>query len=445
MSKLKPYNSYKDSNIEWIGEVPSSWKISKVKYQSILNPSTLRETANENYEIQYIDIGNVDSNGNIINIEHYKFGDAPSRARRIVKDGDTIVSTVRTYLRAITSIKYAPENLVCSTGFAVLRPKPEMNPIYLSYLIRSTKYVDEIVRRSTGVSYPAISSNEIGNLECLLPDLQTQNLIGNFLDKETSEIDSLIADKEKLIELLEEKRQAIITEAVTKGLNPDVKMKDSGVKWTYKIPEQWEITKLKYVSILLNGDRGENYPSGNDFLDEGFPFITSHNLNKRYIDYNNCKYISEERYQLLRGIKIKNSDIIYCLRGSVGKNAMATRDGGTVASSLMGIRCKTNINSRFLLYVLNSKVELWNRNFLTTGSVSDNLSAENVGSYLIPFPSIQEQSEIVAYLNNVLDLQEKLIDSIDTQIEKLKEYRQALIYEAVTGKIDVRDYEKEMS
>ena len=432
----------KDSRIDWIGEIPSHWEVSKIKYQTYINKHTLNDQTSDDYIIQYIDIGNVNSEGRIQGLQKYKFSDAPSRARRIVKKNDLLISTVRTYLKAITSIlDDVEDNVICSTGFAVLTPKNTMDPLYLHYLSRSEIYIDEIVSKSTGVSYPAINASDIGALECILPPLDEQQMIGKFLYKKSSEVELLIQLKLKYIMLLEQQRQSIITEAVTKGINSNVKMKDSGVEWIGEIPEHWKLTKIKYVAKLLNGDRGENYPSGNDFVEDGVPFITSHNLSNRYVDESNLKFITEKRYSLLRGIKIKKNDIIYCLRGSVGKNSLVTRDGGTVASSLMGIRANTKVNAEFLLYILNSKMEVWNRSMLTTGSVSDNLSAENVGTYLFTFPDLNEQMEIVNYLNSEMLKMEKLLMIIGQQIEKLKKYRQSLIYEAVTGKIDVREME----
>ena len=308
---------------------------------------------------------------------------------------------------------------------------------WLYYLLESMN----LIQYSISAAQPGLSVGSIKNLEVNVPYYDLQVKIRKYIDKKTKMFESIIKQKEKLINLLEQQRQSIITEAVTKGLNPNVKMKDSGVEWIGEIPEHWKLTKIKYVAKLLNGDRGENYPSGNDFVDEGIPFITSHNLNGRYINESNLKYISEERYNLLRGIKVKEKDIIYCLRGSVGKNSLVTKDEGTIASSLMGIRGSTKVNAEFLSYILNSKMEVWNRSMLTTGSVSDNLSAENVGTYLFTFPDLNEQFEIVNYLNTEMLKLEELIMVVNQQIEKLKEYRQSLIYEAVTGKIDVGDME----
>lgn len=447
MSKLKPYDSYKDSNVEWIGAIPSEWKVSKIKYQSLINSASLSEATNENYVIQYIDIGNVDSNGNIINIEQYKFGEAPSRARRMIKDGDTIVSTVRTYLRAIASIKSAPENLVCSTGFAVLSPKNDMSPIYLAYLVRSTKYVDEIVRRSTGVSYPATTSGEIGKLECILPDKYTQKIIGNYLDDQTSEIDSLIDAKEKLIELLEEKRKAIITEVVTKGLNPDVKIKDSGVEAIGEIPEHWEVKRLNYLGSLQNGISKSSEEFG-----FGYPFVSYGDVYKNMelpetvIGLVNSSNSDRNTYSVRVGdvFFTRTSETIEEI--GIASTCLKTIRDATFAGFLIRFRPNskrlvTNFAKYFFRSDLGRKYFVKEMNLVTRASLSQDL----LKKFPVTLPPIEEQEQIASYLDIKT---EKILESktlLQEQIEKLKEYRQALIYEAVSGKIDVRDYKKVLS
>lgn len=205
----------KDSGVEWIGKIPKHWGISKVKYKVDINKNVLSEKTNDEYEIKYIDIGSVDSSGNIINKELIEFKNSPSRARRIVKSKDTIVSTVRTYLKAITCIDEAEENLICSTGFAVLSPSEELDYRYLGFLFRSTKYIDEIVKRSKGVSYPAITSTEIGDMELILPPLQEQNIISDKLNIDILKIDNIISKTKEQIELIKKAKQQLITEVVT--------------------------------------------------------------------------------------------------------------------------------------------------------------------------------------------------------------------------------------
>ncbi len=212
---LNPNVRMKDSGIEWIGEIPEHWILSKIKYVSLINNKTLSESTDDDYEIDYIDISSVTSIGEIDGIQRLNFKDAPSRARRILSKGDTIVSTVRTYLKAIAFIENVQSNLICSTGFAVLTPLSKVVPKYLFYLMRSEKYVNEIVRRSVGVSYPAINASDIGALECAIPNKDEQKYIVEYLDNCTTQIDQLVNDIQTQIQKLKEYRQSLISEAVT--------------------------------------------------------------------------------------------------------------------------------------------------------------------------------------------------------------------------------------
>ena len=181
-------------------------------------------------EIEYVDIGSVSLANGIERTETMSFGDAPSRARRIPRNGDVLVSTVRTYLKAIAPVVSPPSNLVASTGFAVIRSRNSLQPDFLKYALQEEHFIQQVISRSTGVSYPAINASEIAKIPLCLPDPTEQQAIATFLDRETAKIDALIFEQKRLIELLQEKRQAVISHAVTKGLNPDAPMKDSGVE-----------------------------------------------------------------------------------------------------------------------------------------------------------------------------------------------------------------------
>ena len=178
--------------------------------------------------------------------EEMVFEDAPSRVRRIVRDGDTIVSTVRTYLRAIAPIRKPQSNMIVSTGFAVVRPR-KVKPDFMSYALRELGFVEAIVARSVGVSYPAVNASEIGTLSIPLPQVEEQRGIADFLDRETAKLDTLVEKKRALIEKLKEKRTALISRTVTRGLPPGAaraagldshpKLKPSGIDWLGDVPE----------------------------------------------------------------------------------------------------------------------------------------------------------------------------------------------------------------
>jgi type I restriction enzyme S subunit len=223
---LDPNVRMKDSGIEWLGEIPEHWKVRRLKYTASINDEALPETTDPSYEFNYVDIGNVDPVKGIVAKEAYRFENAPSRARRIVRDGDTIVSTVRTYLRAIAPIREPEDHLIVSTGFAVVRPR-RIDPDYLSYALRSPYFIETVVSRSTGVSYPAINAIDVGTIELLIPATNEQRAIAAFLDRETARIDVLIEKIRRSIDLLREYRTALITAAVTGKIDVRAEVPDA--------------------------------------------------------------------------------------------------------------------------------------------------------------------------------------------------------------------------
>jgi len=212
---LDPNAKMKDSGIDWIGKIPEGWEVHKLKYKTIINKKKLEDDINSNYVINYLDISNVDSSGNILDTEEQIFEDAPSRARRIPRSGDTILSTVRTYLKAIAYLENIPGNLIVSTGFAVLEPTKSINSKYLFYSTSSEVFIQNVIAYSKGVAYPAINPPELGQIPIITPPLPEQITIVNFLDKATAKMDKTIQKIEQKIKLLEEYKKSLIHHTVT--------------------------------------------------------------------------------------------------------------------------------------------------------------------------------------------------------------------------------------
>ena len=242
------YPAYRDSGVPWLGEIPAHWQVKRLKYVAAMNSDVLPEDHNPDELVSYVDISNVDATGSVLQTQAIRFGDAPSRARRKVRSGDTIISTVRTYLRAIAFMADPPDDLVVSTGFAVLRPRSLMWPQFLWRLVQSTAFVEPVVAHSEGVGYPAINPGRLGSLPVWVPPLPEQRAIATYLDREATRIDALVAAKERLIALLQEKRSALISRTVMRGLDPTAPMKDSGVEWLGQVPAHWQVKRLKHLT-----------------------------------------------------------------------------------------------------------------------------------------------------------------------------------------------------
>jgi type I restriction enzyme S subunit len=242
---MKQYETYKGSGVEWIGEIPEHWSVKPLKHLVTCNDEVLNEKTEPQKKIKYIEIGDVSSDKGITNFTEYEFAKAPSRARRIVKEGDVLVSTVRTYLKAIASISESFDGYIASTGFAVLTPLL-IESDYLGHTVLTEGLIGEIISMSKGVSYPSITAQDLMSIKIPLPDSSDeQTQIANYLNLKTEQLDILIDKKEQLISLLQEERTAMINHTVTKGLDQNAPMKDSGIDWIGEIPEHWKMKKLR--------------------------------------------------------------------------------------------------------------------------------------------------------------------------------------------------------
>jgi type I restriction enzyme S subunit len=211
---INPDVPIKDSGIEWLGEIPEHWEIKRLKYVASINDEVLTEKAEDDLEIEYVEISGVKSGIGIVETSNYFFKDAPSRARRVVRDGDVLVSTVRTYLKSIAKVDNPPDNLIASTGFAVIRPR-KIDSDFTGFLFYSEPLIGEIISLSTGVSYPAINASQIGDISIPIPSIEEQHSIVHHIETECKRIDTQVERTKKLIELLNEYREALISEVVT--------------------------------------------------------------------------------------------------------------------------------------------------------------------------------------------------------------------------------------
>ena len=436
--RWKHYPAYKDSGVEWVGEVPEHWGLKRLKYISTVNDGTLSETTDSDFELLYVDISSVDPVLGIKNKELMTFENAPSRARRKVCHGDVILSTVRTYLRAISPINDPEPNMIVSTGFAVIRPKDGLESQFAAYALRAPYFVDEVVANSVGVSYPAINANELITFNVALPPLPEQHAIATFLDRETGHIDALIVNKERQTELLREKRAALISHAVTKGLDPDAPMKDSGVEWLGEVPEHWNILALRRVVSRFVDYRGKTPEK----VDRGVPLITAKNIKDGHIDLSQSQeFMREDEYQdwMTRGWP-EIGDVLITTEAPLGEVAQVEDTFIALAQRIILLKVnKSRIINDYLKYHFLSTYgqgELWTR---ASGSTALGIKAERFKGTLVSVPPLNEQQKITRYLDSEISRLERPSSKIRESISKLREYRTALISAAVTGKIDVRE------
>jgi type I restriction enzyme S subunit len=431
------YQKVKKVDIRWLETLPAHWQVNRLKHIAHINSQVLSEATYEGATIQYVDIGSVALQGLQNPPEELRFGDAPSRARRVVCAGDTIVSTVRTYLQAIAYFENPPNNLIASTGFAVLTPTKQVFPKFLYYLVRAPRFINDVTAHSVGVGYPAINPSELANLPVWLPNLQEQQAIANFLDRESAVIDALIAKKRELIERLQEKRTALISHAVTKGLDPTVPMKDSGVEWLGEIPAHWDVVRFKFVTPSFTV--GIVITPSKYYVDEGVPCLRSLNVREGYLQDVDLVYISPESNQLLNKSRIYQGDLVSVRTGQPGTTAVVDeRFHGANCIDLIITRQSTQFDSFFMAYYLNSLPAKSQFASHSSGAIQQHFNINTAQNLTIPFPTIDEQIAIRNYLDQEDKNLNNLVEKVQDAIERLQEYRTALISAAVTGKIDVR-------
>ena len=443
MAKYQKYAEYQDSGVEWLGEIPRHWDSKPLKYLCTYNDEVLPETTAKDAEIQYIDIGSVSAVDGISKIETMIFKDAPSRARRIVRDGDVIVSTVRTYLEAIAPINNPPENLIVSTGFAVIRPNQYLYKSFASYCLRAKGFIKEVVARSVGVSYPAINSSDLVNITIPSIEYAEQVKIANFLDHETAKIDSLIAKQEKLIELLKEKRQAVISHAVTKGLNPDVAMKDSGVEWLGKVPEHWVVAQLKFNMLDIQTGPFGSQLHAEDYIEDGIPLINPAHMINGVLVPDTQITVDQVTQERLSRHKLAVGDIIFARRGELGRCAIVRDEnvGWLCGTGSLKAKLNDNLIPEYAYLLITSDGLVAELSLESKGSTMDNLNTETLGKVRTPVPPIEEQTAILNYVEQVSGKYKKLIENAESAIQLMQERRTALISSAVTGKIDVLNWQ----
>ncbi len=416
----------------------------KLKYLATINDEALGEDTDADFEMQYVDISNVDSLGKIGELATYRFEEAPSRARRRVRDGDVIISTVRTYLQAIAQITIPPENLIASTGFAVVRPRPgEFDARYCKYALREPAFLAEVEKRSVGVSYPAINASDLASIPVPVHSLAQQRAIADYLDRETARIDTLIAAKEKLLGLLAEKRRALITRAVTRGLDPTGPLRDSGIPWLGQIPAHWAVQRLRFHLYRIEqgwSPQCENSPASPD----DWGVLKAGCVNGESFNPEENKRLPDWETPLLE-LEVRSGDVLMSRANTtelLGSAAIVrdVRPRLLLCDKLYRLEVNTNaLMKEFLVYFLRTPSGRFDFERTATGASNSmqNISQDLVRNVWLPIPPLKEQRAIAEHIARETAKLDNVRAATERTLALLKERRAALIAAAVTGQIDV--------
>lgn len=425
------YPSYRDSDVDWLGQVPSSWRVQRFRH--------LFRESSEKVETEVI--GPMLSVSGYRGIEIKEYDDENRRrlddelvGYRIVRVGQLVVNTMWLNYAGLGVSNFEGH---VSPAYRSYWISASVNPRFIHYLLRSAIYVQGYTRLLTGIRPNSLqmSREDLMDFPVLVPPEEDQASIADFLDSETAKIDSLIAEQEQLIELLQEKRQAVISQAVTKGLNLNAPMNPSGVGWLGDVPAHWEVTRLKHVGKSIIG---LTY-SPEDIVDEGAGTLVlrASNVQDGVICFEDTVYVTT---RIPLDLVTRAGDILVCARSGsrklIGKNAVIDeRSAGVTFGAFM-----TVIRSRYNTYlacVLNSSLFEYQAGMFMTSTINQ-LTAEVLDNLELPFPPESEQTRIAAFISETSSELNELSAETQRAIELLRERRSVLISAAVTGQIDVR-------
>jgi len=437
LRRFKPYPAYKDSGIEWLGQVPAHWHVKRsdsfLRYEKLqIEPSAILDEVVFHYSIPSVQ----NSGDGIL--------EAPSEidsAKLRVRGDRLLVSKLNPRKGVVLVATKKDVPTICSTEFVPFEMR-DCNirwALYL-FLAESTRQRLSAVVRSATRSHQRAEIDDIVKMWHGVPPLSEQYAIAAFLDRETAKIDALVAKKERVIELLQEKRAALITRAVTKGLDPNVPMKESAVEWLGPIPAHWEVRRTKFAARLRSGHTpSRQHPEyWRDCTIPWFGLADVWQIRDGQTEYvsETAEKISELGLANSAARLLPKGTVLLSRTASVGFSAIMAVDMATTQDFVNWV-CGSTLRPEFLLYVFRSMQYEFRR--LTMGSTHQTIYMPDVGRFSTPIPPTTEQDQIVTFIRKESARIDSLIAKIRDAIDRLTEFRTALISAAVTGKIDVRE------
>ncbi len=431
MGKYQAYPKYKDSGVEWLGKLPEHWEAKRLGQFFV---ERREKVSDKDYSAL-----SVTMSGIVPQLENAAKTDAGDN-RKLVKKNDFVINS-RSDRKGSSGI--SPLEGSVSLISIVMEPK-RISPSYAHHLLRSQPFQEEFYRYGKGIVADLWSTNSSEMKNIVIPEVPDDEAekIANFLDHETAKIDTLIDKQQQLIQLLKEKRQAVISHAVTKGLNPNAPMRDSGVEWLGEVPEHWEVKRLRYLGTCQNGIN-----IGAEYFGSGFPFVSYGDAYKNEVlpEYGSGLVESTEQDRISYSVHV--GDVIFTRTSEtveeIGLSSVCLKaiKDATFAGFLIRFRPNTGelypcFSKYYFRNILMRTFFIKEMNLVTRASLSQDL----LKKLPVPLPPVSEQIEIAEFLDKKSAIFEKLTKNAEAAIELMKERRTALISAAVTGKIDVRHH-----
>lgn len=433
MAKYQAYAEYKDSGVEWLGKFPSHWNQTYLKYVVLINMG--QSPSSEDCNIDGIGIPFLQGNA--------EFGTYSPTAKnycpipkKIADKGDLLFS-----VRApVGALNYADMQYGIGRGLCSLKSRSSINSSFLWWVLPTYKYQLDAI--ATGSTFEAVSAEEVANLKFPLPTIVEQQKIANFLDHETAQIDTLIAKQEKLIELLKEKRQAVISHAVTKGLDPNVPMKDSGVAWLGEVPEHWQLVPLKYLCTFSGGGT----PTKDNlsyWTDGNIPWVSPKDMKTFWISKTQ-DYITEKAVKESSTNTVEQNSLLMVVRSGILQRTIPIAINTvpvTMNQDMKALKFGKRVLVEYIANLIHGNTVQLLLEWSKEGATVESIEHEYLANSLIPVPSLKEQEEITQVIAKKMKVYAELTEKAELQITLLQERRTTLISAAVTGKIDVRHWQ----
>lgn len=437
---MKRYPKYKDSGVEWIGEIPEGWDVKRLKHCSkFISGYAFSSDAYTDDGIPIIRIGDIKPDINLNETKKVPVEYVDSCKDFQIKYGDILLALTGATIGK-TSVYLLNDMALLNQRVSIVRPEQQISNDFLKHIIDCHFFKRHIDYECSGGAQDNIGKPEVTNYLLFLPPSIEQQSIAKYLDHKTHQIDTLIEKKQKQIELLKEQRTAIINHAVTKGLNPNVKMKDSGIEWLGEIPAHWETTRLKFICSLLRD--GTHLPPPRHPV--GIPLLSVRNIvNGKFVNLPDDSLISEQDYlSLKKSFEVIENDVLLAIVGAtLGKVAIVEKMlPFHIQRSLAVFRpLGQMMQFKYLSYFFQSSI-FQNLLWRTVGfSAQPGIYLGTLSNFHITSPPIKEQGEIIEFLDKKTSSIEGLINKTNSELHLINEYRTSLISDAVTGKIDVRN------
>ncbi|MCB1658366.1 MAG: restriction endonuclease subunit S [Pseudomonadales bacterium] len=434
ISNMPRYEQMKDSGVEWLGEIPTDWDLLPIR-------AILEERNERNLGVTDFILSVTKDRGVIPYDEKGAIGNNKSddiQRYKVVHKNDIVINKMNVVIGSLGLSKYFG---ALSQVYIVLKPRSgRINVHYYTYLIANKPFYQSLIKYCTGIMElrESLNKDEFKKLQLPCPPFIEQTAIANFLDQKTAKIDQAIALKQKQIELFKERKQLVIQQAVTKGLNPDAPMRDSGVEWIGEIPEHWEVVKLKLITKQIV-DGTHFTPT---YVESGVPFLRVtdlSNMQNGCINWDNVCFIPEKEHkELIKRTNPKIGDVLLSKNGTIGLTKVIDWEREfSIFVSLCLIKLTQRINAYYFTAFFNSPIVDRQIVFGSSRTSVTNLHLEKIKELLVILPPLKEQTAIVAHIETQSAKIDKAIDIQQQQINKLKEYKATLINSAVTGKIKV--------